>query len=75
MQHTIIRGGRLIDIKAHKAEPADILIAGDSVAEIGPPGLAAPADAKTIDASGHLLHPGRCHGERGKEARRQRGCE
>ena len=42
---TIVRNGRVLDIKGHRAPPADILIAGDTIAEIGPPGLAAPADA------------------------------
>ena len=42
---TIIRGGRLINAGDARAEAADIFIAGDSVAEVGPPGLAAPADA------------------------------
>jgi 5-methylthioadenosine/S-adenosylhomocysteine deaminase len=54
---TIIRGGRLAGAPAH-ADLADILIQGDTIAEIGPPGLAAPADAVTIDASNQLLHPG-----------------
>ena len=38
----IIRGGRLLDIEQHAAEPADILVEGDTVREIGPPGMAAP---------------------------------
>ncbi len=54
----IIRGGRLLNIDAHSAPTADILIIGDTIAEIGPPGLAAPADAQIIDASMKLLHPG-----------------
>ena len=54
----IIRGGRLLDIGRHAAEPADILIEGDTVREIGPPGMAAPADAAIFDASGRLLMPG-----------------
>ena len=54
----IIRGGRLLDIARHAAEPADILIDGDTVREIGPPGTAAPADAATLDATGRLLMPG-----------------
>ena len=54
----IIRGGRLLDIERHAAEPADILVAGDTVREIGPPGMAAPAAAATLDASGRLLMPG-----------------
>ena len=56
--NTIIRGGRLLDIARHAVEPADILIEGDTVREIGPPGLAAPPDATTLDASGRLLMPG-----------------
>ena len=38
---------RKVDIKGHRAPPADILIAGDTIAEIGPPGLAAPAHTLT----------------------------
>src|SRR5213594_1809958 len=55
---TVIRGGRLLDIRAHRAHPTDILVAGDSIAEIGAPGLAAPAGATVVDARGTLLHPG-----------------
>ena len=39
---TVVRNGRVLDIKGHRAPAADILIAGDTIAEIGPPGLAAP---------------------------------
>lgn len=55
---TIVRGGRVLDIRAHRADPADILLAGDTIDEIGAPGLAAPSDATTIDARGTLLHAG-----------------
>jgi 5-methylthioadenosine/S-adenosylhomocysteine deaminase len=55
---TIIRGGRVLDIRAHRAEPADILVTGDTITEIGAPGLAAPAGATALDARGTLLHPG-----------------
>src|SRR6266576_643703 len=55
---TIVRGGRLINAGGHRAEAADILIAGDTITEMGPPGLAAPADAITIDARDRLMHPG-----------------
>ena len=58
MQTTIVRGGRVLDIRAHRAEPADILITGDTLTEIGAPGLAAPAGAAVVDAAGALLHPG-----------------
>jgi 5-methylthioadenosine/S-adenosylhomocysteine deaminase len=37
--YTVIRGGRLLDIAKRSAPPADILIKGDTVAEIGKPGL------------------------------------
>jgi guanine deaminase len=52
---TIIRGGRLA--ADHRADPADILIVGDTIMEIGP-GLAAPPGAVAIDASNQLMHPG-----------------
>ena len=55
---TIIRGGRVLDARAHRADPADILITGDTITEIGAPGLAAPADASAVDARDKLLHPG-----------------
>src|SRR2546423_10928419 len=52
------RGGRLINPGGQRAEPADILILGDTIAEVGAPGLAAPADAVAIDARNRLMHPG-----------------
>ena len=56
---TIIRGGRVLDPRAHRADPADILVTGDTIREIGPPGrLKGPAGARTIDARGKLLHAG-----------------
>lgn len=57
-QHTIIRGGRLLDIAKRTATPADILIKGDAIAEIGRPGFAAPAGATVVDARHRLMHPG-----------------
>jgi guanine deaminase len=54
----VIRGGRVLDVRRHRADPADLLITGDTIAEIGPPGLAAPAEATAVDARGLLLHPG-----------------
>ena len=53
---TIIRGGRLLDAPSHAAPRADILIDGDTIAEIGRPGLAAPDDATIVDAKGMLLY-------------------
>ncbi len=58
MSHTVIRHGRVVDIRRHRAEPADILVEDDSIVAIGQPGMEAPADATVIDATGRLLHPG-----------------
>ena len=54
----IIRGGRLVDAGRPAAESGDVLVVGDTIREVGPPGLAAPADAVTLDARDRLLHPG-----------------
>lgn len=62
MAMTVIRGGRVVDIKGHAAPKADILVKGDTIVEIGRPGLPAPPDAKAIDAKGCLLHPGLING-------------
>src|SRR4030095_9622694 len=56
--YTVARGGKFLDIAKRKAEPADILIKGDTIAEIGRPGLAAPAGAAVVDAMNRLMHPG-----------------
>jgi guanine deaminase len=58
MSHTILRGGVVLDIAAGTAEPADILIEGDTIREIGPPGCPAPEGATEISAARRLLHPG-----------------
>ena len=58
MAWTILRGGRVLDIAAGAAAFADILIEDDTIREIGPPGLAAPAEATEISAARRLLHPG-----------------
>ena len=59
---TIIRGGLLLDARAHRADPGDILVTGDTITEVGAPGLPAPADARLLDARGLLLHPGLING-------------
>lgn len=50
MTDTLIKGGRLID------GPADILIRGDTIVEVGKPH--APPGANVINAERRLLHPG-----------------
>jgi guanine deaminase len=56
--YTVIRGGKLLDISRRQAVPVDILIKGDTIAEIGRRGLSAPAGATVIDAKDKLMHPG-----------------
>jgi 5-methylthioadenosine/S-adenosylhomocysteine deaminase len=58
MTTAIIRHGRLLDVTAHRAHPADVLIDGSVVREIGPSGMAAPPEAVVIDARDRLLIPG-----------------
>jgi guanine deaminase len=58
MARTILRGGRVLDIAPNAAEFADILIEDDTIREIGPAGLPAPADAVEVSAQRRLLHPG-----------------
>jgi guanine deaminase len=55
---TVVRNARVLDIRGHRAPRADILIAGDTIAEVGDPGLAAPEDAARLDAGDFLVHPG-----------------
>ncbi|MFQ5786085.1 MAG: amidohydrolase family protein [Alphaproteobacteria bacterium] len=55
---TVIRRGQVLDAAAHRADAADILIAGDTIREIGRPGLDAPEGARVIDAADRLLMPG-----------------
>jgi len=58
MGSTVIRGGAVLDVAGHRVTPADVLIDGDTIVEIGAPGLPAPADARPIDARDRLLIPG-----------------
>src|SRR5271170_7759470 len=72
MAFTVLRGGRVLDIAAGTAAPADILVEGDTVREIGPPGLVTPDGSTEIDAANRLIHPGlvnahtHSHGNLGK---------
>src|SRR5215471_17876240 len=56
--YAVIRGGKLLDIAKRQALAVDILIKGDTIAEIGRRGLSAPAGATVIDARNRLMHPG-----------------
>lgn len=39
-EHTIIRRGLVLDAERPGAEPADLLIEGDTIRAVGPPGPA-----------------------------------
>lgn len=54
----VIRGGRVLNIDTRSADVADLLVRGDTIHELGRPGLQAPADAIAINANGKLLMPG-----------------
>ena len=54
----VIRGGRVLDSCRPTADFADLFIEGDTIQEVGLPGMAAPDDAILVDASDKLLHPG-----------------
>ena len=71
--YTVIRGARVLNAGTQTVAPgespglaaamrgaahADLLIKADTIAEVGAPGIAAPAEATVIDASGRLLIPG-----------------
>src|ERR1700688_4647991 len=59
---TIIRNGRLVDLARREAAPADILIKGDRVLSVGDAGMAAPSDARIVDASDRAMMPGLVNG-------------
>jgi 5-methylthioadenosine/S-adenosylhomocysteine deaminase len=68
----VIRGGRILSLPGHRGEPGDLLLEGDTIRAVGPPGLAVPAEAEVIDACDRLLLPGlinahtHAHGALGK---------
>lgn len=54
----VIRGGCMLDPQLDTPKSVDILIAGDSILEIGAPGMAVPAGAAVVTAADRLLIPG-----------------
>ncbi|HEV8680838.1 MAG TPA: amidohydrolase family protein [Stellaceae bacterium] len=72
MAYTMLRGGRVLDIRAGTADLADILIEDDTIRELDPPGAPAPEGAREISAARRLVHPGlvnahtHSHGNLGK---------
>jgi 5-methylthioadenosine/S-adenosylhomocysteine deaminase len=55
---TVIRNGHVVDLKRRQAVAADILIEGDTIIEVGPVGIDAPAGAACVDASDRAIMPG-----------------
>lgn len=58
----VLRGGRVVDPRTRGQGFADILIVGDTIAEVGPPGMPAPAEARQMDASDRAIMPGFVNG-------------
>ena len=58
MSSTLITNGRVLDSETSTAPMSDILINGDKIETVGPPGIAAPQDATIIDATERLIIPG-----------------
>jgi 5-methylthioadenosine/S-adenosylhomocysteine deaminase len=58
----VVRGGRVVDPRTRGQDFADILIVGDTIAEIGPPGMPAPAEARVMDSSDRAIMPGFVNG-------------
>ena len=48
----------MLDGPEFGGDPADLLIEGDTIREVGPPGMAAPEDAAEVDAADRLILPG-----------------
>src|SRR5262249_5797920 len=63
MKRMVIRGGRVLDIQARRAELADILIEDGTIRSVAPPASGpAPQDAEIVKAADRLLAPGLVNG-------------
>ena len=58
MRSRVIEGGLILDAGAEEARPGSLLIAGDTIQAVLPPGSAVPADAERVDAASRLVIPG-----------------
>lgn len=55
----VLRGGRLFDAVSARVRPATVVIRGNSIAAVLPPGETSwPADAEVIDITGKTVMPG-----------------
>ena len=62
MQAVLLQGGRVWDGSGKPAFAADILIAGNRIAEVRPLGASAPIAAIRVDIPGHTVIPGMVDG-------------
>jgi imidazolonepropionase-like amidohydrolase len=58
MEPVLLRGGKVWDGSGKAAFPADILIAGNRIAEVRPQGVRRPDSAICFDIPGHSVIPG-----------------
>ena len=54
----VFRGAILADGQDHFGEPRDIIVTRGRIAEIGAPGMEAPPEAETVDATRRMIIPG-----------------
>ncbi|WP_366658346.1 amidohydrolase [Fodinicurvata sp. EGI_FJ10296] len=55
---TILRGARVLDPLMSEPAALDILVQGDTIVDLLAPGEAVSENARVVDLSGHLVHPG-----------------
>ena len=67
----IIRDALLADTKRRRADPTDVLIKNGIILAVGH-GLEAPAEAKVIDGSRYIIHPGLINAKKTKHAGRKK---
>jgi cytosine/adenosine deaminase-related metal-dependent hydrolase len=54
----VLAGGRVVDPATGHDGVADVVVVGDRVAQVRPPGDPAPADAVVVDVAGRIVGPG-----------------
>ena len=58
LDRLIVRGGAVADGTGAPIEPTDVLIGGDLILEVGPPGAFDGLDAPVIEVAGQIVSPG-----------------
>ena len=76
MTSTLIRNARILAVNPEGAstQPADILIDGSVIAAVAPGLHARDAEARVIDAAGHLAMPGMINGHFHSPVNHMKGC-